>query len=640
ATPPESDLSLDPLVEVLERKRTVHFHCHRADDLMTALRIAEEFDFDIVLQHGTEGYRITDELAKRKIPVSLTLVDSPGGKLEVMGRLDENAAILEKAGILVAINTDDSVTESRFYLRTGSIAVNGGLSEDGGVRALTINPAKMLKLDHRIGSLEKGKEADFVILSGAPFSIYTHVLATYIDGVSQFDRTSKRDWTYQAGGFAVTDLNKLPPITGLLKPLSPVKAPTFPALEDPLKTMKTVAIRAGRIHTSAGAPILDGVIIIEGGKIKAIGLAKDIEIPKGVPVLAAAEVSPGLIDAHTVCGLSGAYNVSADQDQEEASDPNHPELRVLDGFNPNEPLIEFLRANGVTTIHTLPGRGNVIAGQTGIFHTSGITVNQATIRFPAGLLVNLGESSKSNSGKWPQTRMGSANLARTTFEQARNHFAKKDRSKNFKLDGLEPMFKGELPVIFSAHRADDIATALRLAEEFKLKPILDLATEAYLIPEAVIASKAPIIVHPTMQRAGSSIETLNGFTGNAGFLADRKVPIAIGTSFESYVPKTRILRSEAAMAMTHGLGHERALKAVTIDAAKILNIDKDYGSLEVGKVANVVLYDGDPFENTSHVTFTVVQGRVVYSRDEYLKLPFSRRAFALTGGSSCCLGEW
>jgi imidazolonepropionase-like amidohydrolase len=641
ATAPETDLGLEPLVEVLEKKRTVHFHCHRADDIMTAVRIAEEFGFDLVLQHATEGYRVAEELAKKKIPASLTLIDSPGGKLEVMGLLEENAAILDKAGVLVALNTDDSITESRFFLRTGSIAVRGGLSEDAALRTQTINAAKMLKLDHRIGSLEKGKEADFVILSGPPFSIYTQVLATHIDGVKRFDRSSKRDWTYQAGGFALTDLDRLPAISPVPKPLSAVKAPAA-TMDDPMKPAKTLAIRAGRVHTSAGAPIIDGVILIEDGKIKAIGPANAVVVPKGVPVVVAAEVTPGLIDSHSVCGLSGAYNIPADQDQDESSDPNQADLRVLDGFNPNDPHLEFLRANGVTIIQAMPGRANVIAGQIGIFRTSGTTVNQALIRFPAGMLVNLGEAPKGHSPKSPQTRMGSAGLVRTVLNQAKEHLAKKDRPErpaNLKLDAFEPMLQGKLPVVFSAHRADDIMTGLRLAEEFKLKPILSLATEAYLIPEAVIASKAPVIVHPTMQRAGSNIETLNGFTGNAAFLADKKAPIVIGTSFEGYVPKTRVLRSEAAMAMTHGLGHERALRAVTIDAAKLLDLDKEYGSLEPGKIADIVLYDGEPFENATHVVLTVMQGRVVYSRDEYLKLPFERRVLALVNGQACCLGE-
>src|SRR5438067_9478148 len=200
---PETDLALAPLVEVLERKRTVHFHTHRADDLMTALRIADEFGFEIVLHHATEGYRVADELARRQVPVSLTLVDSPGGKLEVAGLLEENAAILDRAGVKVAINTDDSITESRFLLRTGAIAVRGGMSEDAALRALTLHAAQMLHLEDRLGSLEKGKDADFVVLSGPPFSVYTRVLQTHIDGIPVFDRARLEDRPYQTGGFAV-----------------------------------------------------------------------------------------------------------------------------------------------------------------------------------------------------------------------------------------------------------------------------------------------------------------------------------------------------------------------------------------------------------------------------------------------------
>ena len=117
---------------MLERKRTVHFHSHRADDIMTVARLAEEFGFEVVLQHGTEAYKVAGELAKRKIPVSLTIPDSPGGKAEVDDLIEQNAAILEKAGVKIAVNTDDFITESRFLLRTASLAMRGGLSESSG----------------------------------------------------------------------------------------------------------------------------------------------------------------------------------------------------------------------------------------------------------------------------------------------------------------------------------------------------------------------------------------------------------------------------------------------------------------------------------------------------------------------------
>jgi imidazolonepropionase-like amidohydrolase len=652
ATAPERDLALEPLVEVLDRKRTVHFHTHRADDLMTALRIAEEFKFELVLQHATEGYRIVDELVRRKAPVSLTLVDSPGGKLEAVGLLEENAAILDRAGVKVAINTDDFITESRFFLRTGAIAVRGGMSEAAALRALTLHGAQMLHLDDRVGSLEKGKDADFAVLSGPPFSVYTQVLETYINGARVYARENPRDWAYQAGGFALADPARLPKPPAALKPLPPVKEP--PKTDSDGKTRgkpASLIIYAGRIHTAAGAPIEDGVIHVQDGVLRYVGPAVDFKPPgRNSAIIHTREVTPGLIDAHTVVGVSGKLNIPGDQDQDELSEPNQAELRVLDSFNPNEPLLDFLRQQGVTVVHAMPGRGNVIAGQTGIFRTTGVTAEKMTIRFPAGILVNLGEVPKAAyQQKLPQTRMGTASLVRTAFTGARNYAERREQVKdpakrpavNPKHEALGPALAGEIPVIFSAHRSDDLATALRLAKEFQLRAILDLATEAYMTADAIAEAKTPVIAHPTMQRAGSSLETYHTHLGNAAALADHKVPVAIGTGFEGYVPKTRVVRHEAAIAMVNGLGRDRALKAITLDAARILKIDDQYGSLEVGKVADVVLYDGDPFEYATHVTHTIQAGRIVYDRTEYLKLPFDRRALPLaTGGVGCCMGAW
>jgi imidazolonepropionase-like amidohydrolase len=154
-------------------------------------------------------------------------------------------------------------------------------------------------------------------------------------------------------------------------------------------------------------------------------------------------------------------------------------------------------------------------------------------------------------------------------------------------------------------------------------------------------AEVPVVVHPTMQRPGV-METYNSSLGNAAALAEHKIPLAIGSGFEGYVPKTRVVRFEAAMAMVHGLGFDGALRAITLDAARILGIEDRFGSLEAGKAADLVLYDGDAFEHSTHVTHTLIGGRVVYDRGEYLKLPFARRALPLTGsgGVGCCLGIW
>jgi imidazolonepropionase-like amidohydrolase len=202
---PDADLGMEALVQVLDGKRIVQHHTHRADDIMTVLRIADEFHYRVVIHHGSEAYLVADELAKRHIPVTLTIVDAPGGKLEAINVNEHAAAILEKAGVKVAINTDDDINSSRFILREAALAVRGGMSEEGALRALTINAAQMLDLGDRVGTLEKGKDADFILLSGPPFSVYTKVLETWIDGKKVFDRSDPADLHYATGGYDVAD---------------------------------------------------------------------------------------------------------------------------------------------------------------------------------------------------------------------------------------------------------------------------------------------------------------------------------------------------------------------------------------------------------------------------------------------------
>src|SRR5262249_28255762 len=464
------------------------------------------------------------------------------------------------------------------------------------------------------------------------------------------DRSTHRDWTYQAGGFAVADARRVPKAPDGLKPQPSVSVMKDRNAHSFAGTPKHYAIAADRIHTVGKGTIANGIIVVKDGRIETVGPAKDVKLAADLPILHAAVVTPGLIDAHSVVPPSGALNLTADQDQDEMSDPNQADVRVLDAFNPNEALLEFLRREGVTMIRACPGRANVIAGQAGIFRTWGSSTEKMTVRFPAALLVNLGELPKrSYPNKLPTTRMGTAALVRNALVQAQTDASKRAAAKdddkrpprNLKLESLAQALEGKLPVIFAAQRADDLETGLRLAKEFKLSAELDLAAEAYLMADRIAAAKVPVVVHPTMQRP-AEMETFNSHLCNAAVLADHHIPLAIGTGFEGYVPKTRVVRHEAGMAMVNGLGFDRALRAITQDAAKLLGIDDRFGSIEPGKVADLVLYDGDPFEHATHVTHTILDGRVVYDRFEYLKLPFARRALPLTSGSGvgCCMDAW
>ncbi len=200
---PSKDLELDALVQILDKKRMVHFHTHRADDVLTVLRLKEEFGFNVVLHHVSEAWKVTKEIADAKVGCSVIVIDSPGGKLETLELKFETAKILADAGVEISIHTDDFITDSRLFLRSAALAVRSGLSEEQAIKALTINGAKQLELADRVGSLEVGKDADFIVLSGEPFSVYTKIEETWIEGVKTFDRTDENDLKYAVGGYDV-----------------------------------------------------------------------------------------------------------------------------------------------------------------------------------------------------------------------------------------------------------------------------------------------------------------------------------------------------------------------------------------------------------------------------------------------------
>jgi imidazolonepropionase-like amidohydrolase len=200
---PDRDLALEAVAQILSGERRVQFHTHRHDDIATVMRLRREFGFDVVIQHGTETWMLADELADAGIGVSFTLVDSPGGKEEILRMRMDGPALLEQAGVDVSLNTDDWITDSRLFLRTAAMAVRHGMSRDGALEAVTLASARQLDLADRIGSIEPGKDADLVVLSGDPLSVRTRVLATWVEGEQVFDASNPEHAKYATGGWQV-----------------------------------------------------------------------------------------------------------------------------------------------------------------------------------------------------------------------------------------------------------------------------------------------------------------------------------------------------------------------------------------------------------------------------------------------------
>ena len=410
-----------------------------------------------------------------------------------------------------------------------------------------------------------------------------------------------------------------------------------------------VAVRAETLHTVSGAPIQDAVVIAGAdGKIEWVGPAADANIPDGVEVLEAAVVTPGLVDPHSVVGLSGALNSNVgpvrDQDQLERSSPIQPDLRAIDAYDANETLVEWVRSYGVTTLHTGHGPGALISGQTMIAKTRGRNVDEATL-VPARMLASTlgnavssnfqspGTSSKGvamlrsaligaqayleqvrkaedpgNAGILPASESPGAEQsgdAESSDDEGDTKPAPQPPPRDLAKEALGQVLDGELSLLITANTVPEIAAALRLQHEFGFDLVLDGAAESYLLLDEIREAGVPVVLHPTMSRVR------NGSYETASRLADAGIPFALQTGFEGYVPKTRVLLWEAAIAAANGLGQGRALEAITLSPARILGIDDRVGSIEVGKDADLALFDGDPFEYTSHICGVIIESEVM-----------------------------
>jgi len=201
---PPRDLAMEALTDALDGRRVVHFHTHRHDDILTVLRLQKEFGFKVVLQHVSEAWKVAEEIGKAKVPASIIMIDAPGGKLETMDVSYSNGVALEKAGAVVGFHTDDYITDSRHFLRSAGLAARVGMSRDKALYGMTMAGAVMLEMQDRIGSLEAGKDADFIVLSGDPFSVYTRVEQTWVEGKNVFNRSNPVDYLTAVGGYGAT----------------------------------------------------------------------------------------------------------------------------------------------------------------------------------------------------------------------------------------------------------------------------------------------------------------------------------------------------------------------------------------------------------------------------------------------------
>jgi imidazolonepropionase-like amidohydrolase len=380
------------------------------------------------------------------------------------------------------------------------------------------------------------------------------------------------------------------------------------ALFSGLHVAAQIAVKGETIWTMEGAPITNGVILIKDGKIEAVGTAAQVRIPEGYRVISAKVVTPGLIDARTVIGLNGYLNQPHDQMGLDGGGSFQPELRAIDAYNAEEKLIEWVREFGVTTIHTGHQPSALSPGQTMIAKTWGKNVEEATLVPTAMIAITLGNAANAGQGRSPGTRAKQVAMLRAELIKAQDNAKKAEAPRDLRSAVMVSVIKREIPLLVNAHKAQDIMSALRIAKEFNVRIVLDGAAEAMVVLDEIKKAGVPVIIHPTMARPGGDAESLSMET--AKLLRAAGVPVVFQSGYEGYVPKTRVVLFEAAMAAGAGLSREDAMAMLTIDAAKLLGLDSRIGSLKPGKDADIAMYDGDPFEWITRCTGTIINGKV------------------------------
>jgi len=382
-----------------------------------------------------------------------------------------------------------------------------------------------------------------------------------------------------------------------------------------------LAIVGGRVIPVKGTPIEDGVVLIDQGRIEAVG--RDVRVPDGVDRVDAAGkvVLPGLVDAHVHLGVHEEGEGWAGQDTNELTDPVTPQVRALDAINPDDLGFVDAVAGGVLTVNVNPGSGNPIGGQTAAVRCAGRTVDEMLLRAPSGMKSALGENPKRVYGErkqLPSTRLGTAAVIRDALVKAANYLAKLERGddefveRDLRWEALGLVLRGEIPWRQHCHRADDIATALRLADEFGYRLVIDHGTEAVLLADRLAERGVPVLIGPLLT-SRSKVELRNRSLANPGRLAAAGVELAIITDHP--VIPVHLLAIQAGLAVREGLDPAAALRAITLTPARVLGLDDQLGSLEPGKHATLCVGAGDPLDGRSRVERAWIEGRQVFGAD-------------------------
>lgn len=596
--PVRRDLRLDALSEVLRGELQVHTHCYRSDEILRLLHVAEDYGFRIAcLQHVLEGYRIAPEIARHGCGAS-TFSNMWAYKVEAYQAIPHNAALMTQHGINVSINSDSPDTIRYFGQEAAKCVRWGGLTENEALRLVTINPAMQLGIDHRVGSLEVGKDADIAIFNGHPLNTFSKCVLTLIDGEVYFEHDAP---------------DPVADASAVYMPPAQVDR-TIPATPH-----RAYAIVGATIHPIAGPVIENGTVVVLEDKIHAVGT--QVEVPPGAGVIdgTGLHVYPGLIDAGGSLGLDEIGSIRATQDDREIGTFN-PHLRAASAVHAHSEHLAIARAAGVTMQLTRP-TGSTIAGQSAVIHLDGWTADEMLVVGSFGLHMSVPSLPvhlpQEQRKRREEEHEKSMKEIEEFFAKAK-HYAKVKAlaeggapvafEKDVRLEAMAPYVRGEKPVVFSASAYKQIVDTLDFAEKHQLKCILLGGHDAWKLADRLAEKQVPVILSAATDLPRAEHDPWDSVYRCAAVLDKAGVPFCFATGSAS---SAYDLGFHAGMAVAHGLDPQAAERALTLGAAGLLGLADRYGSIEAGKQADLMVTTATPLQTTSVVTHVFIDGRPV-----------------------------
>lgn len=605
--PVRRDLRLEALAAIRDGAIRVHCHCYRADEILRLLAVAEDYGFRIaVLQHVLEGYRIIPEILRHGCGAS-TFSDWWAYKIEAYHAIPQNVARMTQGGIIATVNSDSAELVRHLNFEAAKSLHFGGLDANSALRLCSLNGAIQLGIEQYVGSIEPGKLADLAIFDGHPLDTFSKCVMTLIEGEIYFQHEAL-DFDHPA-----------PPLTAkIFSPLPPV--------------MKAAPAESGeywivgaKIHPISGPAIPNGQLLIANGLIKQIGPNDGRAAPPNVRVINAKglHVYPGLINADTQLGLTEIDSVAGSVDEQEIGD-FQPDLAVLSAYNPFASAIEVARCEGVTSALIAPGVGT-IGGRAGFVHLKGWSMPEAEVASPLGLCMalpslpvrfpdDLEEDKKKEQIDEFHKKLGSiegyfrkaAGYAKAVAAAAGDPGKLPEYDR--RLEAMIPFVRGEAPVIFQAGSYKQIKEALRFSEQYQLKAIIRGGHDAWKLADELAQRKIDVILGRTTRYPGDKFEPWDCIYRQPGVLHRHGVRFCISTGDSALAKHVAI---EAGFAVAHGLDEEAALRAVTLDPAAILGLDQRVGSLDVGKVADVIVTSDSPLQASCRVVAEFIAGHPI-----------------------------